>query len=1003
MAEKTFNFLSPGVFIEENDQSQFTPAAAPEGPLIIGRAERGPAIRPVKINTFREFVQTFGNPIAGGDSGDMWIDGNYSAPTYAPYAAQAWLKNGGGVQFIRLVGHEHAEKETAGVAGWKAGTIGATHREGGAFGLFVWPSGTSDGGDAPYGQEAVGTLAAVWYLTTGSIWLSGNLPAGSAFAPGAPHRGNSLLLEGVGTSKKNFHVQVTNGAGSVTKDALFNFTKGNAEYIRKVFNTNPTKTNSSIYDSADVETYWLGETFEDTLNNCYLDHPATGTVDISAQLAGASGWYGAILGLENAQDSNIEHSDNNRGAAKSKSGWFVSQHVGSAATFNFENDTSKLFRIVSHEEGTWSQNNLKISIRDIQNAKNPDIDPYGTFTVLIRHLRDTDAKVETLESFPNCNLNKDSEHFIGRKIGTQYSHFNSTTRRLATLGTYPNKSKYVYVELATEIEYGTIQNKGLLPYGVFGPLRYRPFSISSGTLSTPLELAAGTALDGHVAGTANTYCVGGKAKLSDAFGELPLATGHQHNTLLLGLTGLDNDNGLATASVIFPSLQIRRNSKSGSLSSPQQAYFGVYTDGNNGVLNKGMRDYLRPRPGTKQSYVPTAAEGTECQYMFTLDDLKIMSHEGASPTAGKHHAEYVSGSRAGETSITAVSGANAVLSLGFNKFSTVLHGGTDGFDVTEREPFNNVDLSGKNEKNSYAYNSLVESIDISRDPDELEYNVAAIPGITNTAITALLLQRVEERGDALGIIDLQNDYVPDTERKLSEETTYLGSVDSAITSLTDRGLNTSYGCAYYPWVKINDNINNQLVWVPPSVVALGVMSFNDRVRAPWFAPAGFSRGGLSGGAGGLPVIDVRQKLNSDDRDDLYSNNINPIASFPNEGVVVFGQKTLQLQASALDRINVRRMLLFCKRGITRIARGVLFDPNVQVTWNRFISEANPFLENVKADFGLVDFKLVLDETTTTPDMQDRNIIFARIFLKPTKAAEFIAIEFNITSQGASFS
>ena len=264
------------------------------------------------------------------------------------------------------------------------------------------------------------------------------------------------------------------------------------------------------------------------------------------------------------------------------------------------------------------------------------------------------------------------------------------------------------------------------------------------------------------------------------------------------------------------------------------------------------------------------------------------------------------------------------------------------------------------------------------------------------------MQRVEERGDALAIIDLENDYVPDTERKLSEETTYLGSVSSAITSLTDRALNTSYGCAYYPWVKINDNINNQMVWVPPSVVALGVMSYNDKVRAPWFAPAGFNRGGLSGGAGGIPVIDVRQKLNSDDRDDLYSNNINPIASFPNEGVVVFGQKTLQLQASALDRINVRRMLLFCKRGITRIARGVLFDPNIQVTWTRFISEANPFLDNVKSDFGLVDFRLVLDETTTTPDMQDRNIIFARIFLKPTKAAEFIAIEFNITSQGATF-
>ena len=190
--------------------------------------------------------------------------------------------------------------------------------------------------------------------------------------------------------------------------------------------------------------------------------------------------------------------------------------------------------------------------------------------------------------------------------------------------------------------------------------------------------------------------------------------------------------------------------------------------------------------------------------------------------------------------------------------------------------------------------------------------------------------------------------------------------------------------------------------MPPSVLAIGAMSFTDRVKAPWFAPAGFNRGGLSSGVAGLPVISVTDKLNSEDRDDLYEANINPIASFPSEGIVIFGQKTLQTTRSALDRINVRRLLLFVKKGISRISNDLLFEPNVQETWDRFISRANPFLADVKARFGLTDYKLVLDKTTTTPDLIDQNILYAKVFLKPARAIEFIAVDFIITNTGASF-
>lgn len=217
-----------------------------------------------------------------------------------------------------------------------------------------------------------------------------------------------------------------------------------------------------------------------------------------------------------------------------------------------------------------------------------------------------------------------------------------------------------------------------------------------------------------------------------------------------------------------------------------------------------------------------------------------------------------------------------------------------------------------------------------------------------------------------------------------------------------RAINSSYGAAYYPWVRLTDDISGGSLYVPPSVAAIGTMAYSDKQKAVWFAPAGFNRGGLSKGAAGFPITNVRSKLTSAERDDLYEVNINPIASFPSEGIVIFGQKTLQVTPSALDRINVRRLMIFVKKQVSRIAANLLFDQNVQSTWDRFKTNVDPLLSNIRASFGLTDFKVVLDETTTTPDLIDRNIMYAKIFLKPARAVEYIAIDFNITNTGASF-
>jgi len=378
---------------------------------------------------------------------------------------------------------------------------------------------------------------------------------------------------------------------------------------------------------------------------------------------------------------------------------------------------------------------------------------------------------------------------------------------------------------------------------------------------------------------------------------------------------------------------------------------------------------------------------------------------------------WVSGSRNAGTSITYVSSGSAgdkgnvnadgvkylCNTLGINKFIVPMHGGSDGLDITEREPFRNSLLAGSpTAKNSYVYNTIDEAIDIVTNTEDYEFNLAAMPGLTHAGLNERLIDVCEERGDALAVIDLPDVYTPSTENTETDGTQRYGTVRDVTTKLMDRKINSSYGCTYYPWVQIQDTSAGVNLFVPPSVAALGVMGSSEAVSEPWFAPAGFNRGGLSDGAAGIPVIGVTEKLTAKQRDQLYEANINPIASFPAEGIVVFGQKTLQIQQSALDRINVRRLLIFIKKAVSRFAAQVLFDQNVQVTWNRFLSMVEPFLKSVQGRLGLSDFRVILDSTTTTPELVDRNMMYAKIYLKPARAIEFIVVDFIVTNTGASF-
>ena len=289
------------------------------------------------------------------------------------------------------------------------------------------------------------------------------------------------------------------------------------------------------------------------------------------------------------------------------------------------------------------------------------------------------------------------------------------------------------------------------------------------------------------------------------------------------------------------------------------------------------------------------------------------------------------------------------------------------------------DCSNNAASGTIAYKRAINAIS---NPDEFDINLLVMPGIIHQyhpKLTNHAIEKMEDRGDALFIMD---------------GSSWSRGITNAVSDIST--LDTNYAATYYPWVKILDDGNNLPVWVPPSVVLPGVIAYTDRVAHEWFAPAGLNRGGLT------TVLEAKTRLTHAERDELYEGRLNPIASFPGQGVVVWGQKTLQSKPSALDRVNVRRLLIKLKKFIASSSRYLVFEQNNATTRNRFMNIVNPFLESVQANSGLSAFKVVMDDSNNPPDVVDRNQLIGQIFIQPTRTAEFIVLDFVILPTGATF-
>ena len=382
-------------------------------------------------------------------------------------------------------------------------------------------------------------------------------------------------------------------------------------------------------------------------------------------------------------------------------------------------------------------------------------------------------------------------------------------------------------------------------------------------------------------------------------------------------------------------------------------------------------NYLKPVPaGT------TAGANT----YFNLDYCFI--HPSASKTDDRSSA-FTTASISGST-LKGLDLSNIA------KFTVPLQDGFDGLDISLVKKVgadiqsNNIfgfDCTTSTTSGSKAY---FKALGIIGNGEEFDINMIVTPGINATehpAVVQKVIEVAEDRGDTFVIIDPVKQGM---------------QLGDAIAAIGSANLDTNYAACYWPWVKIMDITRNKPVWVPPSVVLPGVIAYNDTVAYEWFAPAGLNRGGIT------EAVDVEQKLTFSQRDVLYENKINPLATFPNQGVCVWGQKTLQSKPSALDRINVRRLMISLKKYIASATRYLVFENNTTETRQRFLNIVNPYLDRVKSRQGLYAFRVVMDETNNTPDVIDRNQMYGQIYLQPARSSEFIILDFNILPTGASF-
>ena len=966
MAER---IVSPGVFTQENDLS-FLPVGIGEiGAVLIGGTETGPAFMPVQVRSMNEFELKFGSSTKG---------------TYLPFTVKEYIKNAGVVTIVRTLGLDGFESTdqvfliaSGSSTGASGSTIDATADKFILGVIHASTIGDTSDKDGTLSETSVimstvtpGAKAGGLFNidTTGGI--DGVLATNIEFQIGTSDSNEFRFIgsstpapaDGGGTFGPFYFV--TGSTATATATALAAEINAHATNVTAIAQNEAVAVTASVSgiagNSIRVQT-GSGATFATAVTL------TGGTADTALGTSGdgALTGNGVFTMTKFMGNSNHLASTSNTSSFDKTNSNYLPNLLGT--------DSGKYLPSAAHSDGNSPSYVYSIFNSQSYGASNTNTGGGYAFTKLSASLASIDFN-STAATVTGTNSQTSGKSYNSAATPWVLSQENSSGNtfplfKIHTLSHGTDSNRKYKVSVTSIKKAGSVSGQD---YGNFS-VTVRKIDDTDNKV-VALETYSNCNLDPSspnyiarlIGDRDRSYDANGKLITTGDYPNLSkyirveahenvknavysdqlVPFGHEKYISPFAIT-VTNEDGATSVTATYPEAALVT---SRSLATDTVTYFGF--NFNEDVLNNGMYNYLAP-----------------------ISD---------NAAVGKNKTFQLSNCSNGSGNITLDSPLNN------KRFTLGFQGGFDGVNPAKQVTIGKDLASGNSFGFSFAstsdegYRVYKKDLDTVSNPDEIDINLIVTPGIlTQNAsnIVTKVMDVCEARGDAFYIVDGVNSLNGD-------------SVSAAVAQAAN--YDTNYASMYYPWVRIFDASVNKFLFVPPSVVVPGVMSFNDKVAFPWFAPAGLNRGSLT------TVSEPYSRLTHAERDELYEGKVNPIAVFPQVGVCVWGQKTLQTKPSALDRINVRRLLIKLKKFIASSTRYLVFENNTTATRNRFLNIVNPYLETVQQQQGLYAFKVVMDETNNTPDVIDRNQMKGEIFLQPAKAAEFIIVDFNILRTGASF-
>ena len=1007
-------FGSAGVSAREIDLSgpvQVEPSGVPAG--VVGTAKKGPAFVPVTVGVVDDFTAKFGP-----------TDGE----KFGPLAAHEWLRRATALTYLRVLGVGDGlrrdtdgsfpgrvneagfvvgEQQPQGTTGQLTANQFATSGSGAApgrtyfLGCFMSESAGSTvfssaglqgvGGVTPVVSSSVPIVRGVLMAPSGVILrLSSSVTASALPGPTlvatehsaqGSHFG-AVVLSQAGTAKQEFVLLLNGHQGTdplypSAITASFDMTAPN--YFVNALNRDPL-----LYQRAGHYLY------------AHWDlHPATAALTgsgLTAAVSGSGGVSASLGGAEHAAFVTTGALARNTGGATVPNYESFEDRFSSAVTpwvtsQRFGGQRVDLFRLHTIDAGAGPSTAVKFSVENIAPSSDP-ANRYGTFDLIVREWSDRDSDVRPVEQWRQLSLDPSSDRYIAKVIGDLHAFYDfdrtESAQKLVIEGSYPNRSNLIRVEVSSQVD-GQSVDPTALPMGFRGVTHLVTSGSAPMTSPPSAQMGASDVLKRAVTPPVpmrTNITAGSGAKVSV-------------NPLLYWGVHFEHVTSLTTPNA---STQANESLESFAAFFPRFATDAVnFAEGD----NAGIAD-------TDANGVMDADRF--CRNGFTLENLQVVTAStGDADPQEWDAAVYV---RSGDVVVSdsAKTRGFRVADLTqanrrFAKFTFFAQGGFDGVNVfdaqeaalTNTAVTNDMDATNRGRNMGPNVRAYAKALEIMQNTVNVDIQLLVLPGIRHPIVTDAAAEAVRERFDALYVMDPEQ---YDDAGDLVTTDQQLPSVTATVASFVDRALDNSFSAAYFPDVVMPDPTTGTNVVAPPSVAVLGAIALNDALGQPWFAPAGNTRGSLT------TALEARVKLSKDNMDALYDASINPIVAFPGTatsgtnpkgGVVVWGQKTLQAAASALDRINVRRLLIEIRRQVRLIAQTIVFEPNREATLARFADAVKPKLARIQALQGLTRFLVKIDTSTTTQADVENNTIRGKIFVQPTKSVEFVSLDFVVAN------